>query len=185
MKVVRDIKACVSGHASSGAGSSSEPRHNATKYFSERSHANGNIFLNNSSTSNNVSSTAVNNSSSNYHSAKDFVAPANNNISINAVKPKPPQPTTTDRSLASHSSMKSMKPAGKMISAQPNEDYGQFILTLYDVVTDVQEKSTQWYQDNASFWIVNPVLFICQTLPKYFRCKSSILPYFVPNTCIS
>jgi hypothetical protein len=66
----------------------------------------------------------------------------------------------------------SLPPMGFSInSIKAGIEDSPFIINLYDLVSNVNEKSIQWYTDKASLFIADPVEFVCRTLPKYFRCK--------------
>lgn len=46
-----------------------------------------------------------------------------------------------------------------------------FILRLFDVVSDDAVSSLHWYSDGASFFVLDPSLFVYRTLPKHFKRK--------------
>lgn len=64
-------------------------------------------------------------------------------------------------------------------------DEKQFVLRLFDVVSDETISSLHWYSDAASFFVLDPSLFVYRTLPKHFKRKfcspSSSSPPPVPN----
>lgn len=71
----------------------------------------------------------------------------------------------------------STAPAAAVLTAPPTSsnlddfDEKHFVLRLFDVVSDDTIASVHWHSDGASFFVLDPSLFVYRTLPKHFKRK--------------